>query len=122
MAWSEAVPMGSAFRRTEPLSKKGCWGTLQRRRRTSWRGTVAMSTPSMRMDPPCRSTSRKRVMTRDVLPLPVRPQMPILSPAAMERERSLRTRLSPLSDTMLAFSYILTGVRAGMKKRTHTTP
>src|SRR4051794_6694768 len=59
-----------------------------------------MSMPSIMILPPLDLIIRKMLRTREVLPLPVRPQIPIFWPGSMESE----TLLSTGSDVLLRVS------------------
>lgn len=53
---------------TVPLNRTGSWGMMDNLLRRSARPMSWMSTPSIRMDPPQRSTSRNRTTPRDDFP------------------------------------------------------
>src|SRR3569833_2253361 len=96
MAMSDAETVSTAISSTAPFRSKECCGTPTLRRRPKTLGREEISTPSTRMLPELRLMMRKRLATREVLPLPVLPQTPIFSPALMSRDTFFRMRLSLL--------------------------
>lgn len=69
MASSDAVEVGSAFKRTEPARIKGSWGIAMIRERIVSRGIRERSMESIVMVPESRSKIRRRTERRDDLPL-----------------------------------------------------
>lgn len=69
MAASEAVDVGSAFRRTEPARRMGSWGMVIMRERIVSRGMRERSTESIVRMPEEGSRMRRRTERREDLPL-----------------------------------------------------
>lgn len=84
---------GSRFVLIVPYKKNGSCGMAFSRDRTSCRGTSEISMSSIKMLPWEISIMRKSASTREDLPLPLRPQMPIFSPGWMVRLKSWMTFL-----------------------------
>mmetsp|Transcript_58832 Transcript_58832/g.187797 ORF Transcript_58832/g.187797 Transcript_58832/m.187797 type:complete len:248 (+) Transcript_58832:136-879(+) len=85
-------PNGSMLVRTEPENMNGSCGIMAIALRSLCSPISLVSTPSRVTRPSNGSTMRKRARKSEDLPDPVRPQIPIFSPALMSRSRSLRTR------------------------------
>mmetsp|Transcript_5514 Transcript_5514/g.18238 ORF Transcript_5514/g.18238 Transcript_5514/m.18238 type:complete len:293 (-) Transcript_5514:4077-4955(-) len=86
---------GSRFMRREPVKSTGSCGMMASRERSSYSASVAVSMPSMVMDPARSSPIRKRATRIDDLPAPVRPTMPTFSAGWMARSRSHSTSGRP---------------------------
>lgn len=74
---------GSRFWRIVPRRKIGSWGMTVRRSRRMFRGIVEMSMLSMRIVPSWISSMWKRSATKEDLPDPEGPQIPIFCPAGI---------------------------------------
>lgn len=66
---SDAVEVGSAFKRMEPARKKGSWGMVMMRERIVSRGMSERSTESIVIVPESRSKIRRMTERRVDLPL-----------------------------------------------------
>ena len=77
--------------RAEVSRSPGSCGTMVNRDRKSSRPILEMSIPSIRIEPECASTKRKKEAARVLLPQPVEPTMPTFSPALIEKVKSWRT-------------------------------
>ena len=87
-----AAREGSRFERTVPEKRVAAWGTRARWARSVERGRLATSRPSTAIVPRATSTTRKRPLTRLLLPAPVRPTTPQRWPAGTAKETPWRTR------------------------------
>mmetsp|Transcript_33147 Transcript_33147/g.72258 ORF Transcript_33147/g.72258 Transcript_33147/m.72258 type:complete len:231 (-) Transcript_33147:3301-3993(-) len=70
---------GSRLKRRVPEKRTGSWGMIEILCRRRCSPTVQMSRPSMNVPPPSGSTSRSSTFSTELLPAPVRPQMPNFS-------------------------------------------
>jgi hypothetical protein len=78
-----------------PENKTGSCGMMVSFDRSDPSPIFAMSMPSMTIDPPTDSRIRNRARVSDDFPAPVRPTIPIFSPATMLKETPLRTSSRP---------------------------
>ena len=89
ISWVVWVSSGSAFTRTVPRVRNGSCGIAFRAARSFWRGTRVISTPSIViLLPGSTSSIRNNVANKELFPLPLRPQIPIFSPARMDSDKS----------------------------------
>mmetsp|Transcript_3154 Transcript_3154/g.11356 ORF Transcript_3154/g.11356 Transcript_3154/m.11356 type:complete len:219 (-) Transcript_3154:3410-4066(-) len=86
---------GSRLLRTVPANSVGSCGRNSTARRSESRPISAMLTPSMRMLPLAASHMRSSEEDSDDLPAPVRPTIPIFSPALIVKLMSFTTSGSP---------------------------
>mmetsp|Transcript_13845 Transcript_13845/g.39316 ORF Transcript_13845/g.39316 Transcript_13845/m.39316 type:complete len:219 (-) Transcript_13845:60-716(-) len=77
---------GSRLNRRVSWNTTGLCGMMARRLRSSTRGILQMSTPSMMIEPERGSTMRRSASRSELLPEPVRPTMPIFSAVRIVRE------------------------------------
>jgi len=73
------------------LNRVGSWGMTVILDLNSFKGTLAMSRPSILMEPDKSSTILLRVKPIDVFPAPVLPTIPIFYPDWMSNDKFLRT-------------------------------
>mmetsp|Transcript_13976 Transcript_13976/g.41366 ORF Transcript_13976/g.41366 Transcript_13976/m.41366 type:complete len:365 (-) Transcript_13976:46-1140(-) len=92
---SACCPKGSRLLRSEPLKRVASCGMIASACRSARSGTVAMSTPSIEMEPSASSTSRKSAASRLLLPAPVRPTKPTFSPPPTRSSKPRSTKGVP---------------------------
>lgn len=73
------------------LNKVGSCGMTVILDLSSFRGTLAMSNPSILMEPDKSSTILLRVKPIEVFPAPVLPTIPIFCPELISKDKFLRT-------------------------------
>jgi hypothetical protein len=100
ICWSENCPRGSRLYLTVPWKSVGSCGMIPKRERRSCKPIVLMSTESIIILPSAGSTRRNNAPINVVLPLPVRPTIPILSPPS-------NLQVIPCSTRGVSFRYLI---------------
>lgn len=117
----DEVARGSILKRIVPGNKRGSCNTVLIRERTSSCRTVEILSPSRVILPAFKSIIDRRQSSRDVLPLPERPQIATCSPDGIDKETFFST------GSLLSLGIIINqAIHHTSLKRTHsyeaTTP